>query len=125
MNYKQELFEVGRKSAHARAMAAQVESERDLMIRQANYHGGLSVRDIAAAVLQMLLFEVGDEQARTPCAGMMCPRCVRRWSRAVSANGAGDLPRRDSPCRKDRMAETGEACFVPLAGRGPSSKQDL
>ena len=50
MNYKQELFEVGRKSAQARATAAQVESERDWMIRQANYHGGLSIRDISAAV---------------------------------------------------------------------------
>jgi hypothetical protein len=50
MNYQDELVSVGRKAAQARAAAAQAESERDLMIRQANYHGGLSVRDISAAV---------------------------------------------------------------------------
>jgi hypothetical protein len=50
MNYQDGLVSVGRKAAQARAAAAQAQSERDLMIRQANYHGGLSVRDISAAV---------------------------------------------------------------------------
>ncbi len=50
MNYERELIQVGRKSAEARTAAARAESERDLLIRQASYHGGLSVRDISAAV---------------------------------------------------------------------------
>jgi hypothetical protein len=50
MNYRERLIEVGQKSARARMLAAQAESERDLLIRQANYHGRLSVRDISAAV---------------------------------------------------------------------------
>jgi hypothetical protein len=50
MNYQEQLIQVGQKSAQARAVAARVESERDLLIRQANYHGRLSVRDISAAV---------------------------------------------------------------------------
>lgn len=50
MNYQEQLIQVGRKSARARTLAAEAESERDLVIRQANYHGRLSVRDISAAV---------------------------------------------------------------------------
>jgi hypothetical protein len=50
MNYQAQLIQVGQKSAQARALAAQVESERDLLIRQANYHGRLSIREISAAV---------------------------------------------------------------------------
>jgi hypothetical protein len=50
MNYQGQLIQAGRKSARARTLAAQAESERDLLIRQANYHGRLSVRDISAAV---------------------------------------------------------------------------
>jgi hypothetical protein len=50
MNYQQALLEVGRKAAQARASAAQADAERDWMIRQANYHGGLSAREISAAV---------------------------------------------------------------------------
>ena len=50
MNYERELIQAGRRSAQARAAAAQAEGERDLLIRQANYQGGLSVRDISAAV---------------------------------------------------------------------------
>jgi len=50
MNYVRELIHAGRRSAQARAAAAQAESERDLLIRQASYHGGLSLRNISAAV---------------------------------------------------------------------------
>ena len=48
--YERQLIEVGHTSARARVAASQAESERDLLIRQASYHGGLSVRDISAAV---------------------------------------------------------------------------
>jgi hypothetical protein len=41
---------VGLKCAKARAAARQAESERDFLIRRANYHGGWSVRDISGAV---------------------------------------------------------------------------
>lgn len=50
MNFERELIQVGKKSAQARAAAAQAEGERDYLIRQASYHGGLSVRDISAGV---------------------------------------------------------------------------
>lgn len=50
MNYERALLEAGNSFVRARAVAAQAESERDLTIRQANYHGGLSVREISAAV---------------------------------------------------------------------------
>jgi hypothetical protein len=50
MNYSDRLIQVGRKSAEARVRAARAEGERDLLIRQASYHGRLSVREISAAV---------------------------------------------------------------------------
>jgi hypothetical protein len=50
MNYREQLIQAGQKSAQARARAAQAESERDLLIRQASHHGRLSVREISAAV---------------------------------------------------------------------------
>ncbi len=50
MNYENELIQVGRQATQARAAAALAESERDSVIRQASYHGRLSVREISAAV---------------------------------------------------------------------------
>jgi len=50
MNYVQELATAGAKASRARLAANQAESERDSIIRQANYHGGMSVRDISGRV---------------------------------------------------------------------------
>jgi hypothetical protein len=50
MNYDSALVEVGRKAAEAHARSLQADAERDLLIRQANYHGGLSSRAISGLV---------------------------------------------------------------------------
>jgi hypothetical protein len=50
MNYVNALVEVGKRAARARVVANQIESERDSLIRRANYHGGMSVRDIGGWV---------------------------------------------------------------------------
>ena len=44
------LHEAGLKAARAKAAASGAESERDYVIRQANFHGGMSAREIAGYV---------------------------------------------------------------------------
>ena len=50
MNYEGELVASGVRAATARAAASQAEAERDLVIRQASYHGGMTIRAISGAV---------------------------------------------------------------------------
>lgn len=50
MNYSLVLAAAGEKAARTRAAAAHADSERDFVIRQANYHGGMSARDISGWV---------------------------------------------------------------------------
>jgi hypothetical protein len=50
MNHVDRLVQAGTKAGQARARVTQAERERDLVVRQANYHGGMSAREISGWV---------------------------------------------------------------------------